>query len=218
MRRTQSGFTLIELLIVIGIIGVLAAALLPQLMQGQDAANALADQQNLRTHYQWMLDYKRKHSDMLPSEAGYKFVMSTWTAGGYDHTPENLDRFFTPGPAKTNDPQYASLLKMIKSDPKLVWPDLASTSTLDTHYVGRAKAHFRTRENGADEAWMADDNENGYNLRDGTINVLFYGSTVRTYSYQELKEQHGLGDMSNDAPVPTWGPNSPIAPCQKLDN
>ena len=215
MRRTQTGFTLIELLIVIGIIGVLAAALLPQLMSGQDAANALADQQNLRTHYQWMYDYKRKHNQSLPMEDGHKFVLATWTSGTIERTQENFDRFWTPGPARQNDIQYADGFKLVQRGEN-PWPQLQSTTSNDTHYAGRSKNHAKTRENSADEAWMADDNEGGWNLRDGTVNVLFNGGSVRSYSYQMLKEQFALPDFNINEPIATTGSDSPIVPCQKL--
>ena len=217
MRRTQSGFTLIELLIVIGIIGLLATALLPRIMSGQDAANALADQANLRSHYAWMLDYKRKHSDALPPEGGHRFVLATWTAGIFDYNPENLARFFTPGPASSNDIAYQHLLKQVKRGEN-PWKTLNDTDTTCTGYVGRSKQHARSREQSENEAWMANDNEGGWSLRDGTVNVLFNGGNVRAYSYQELKEQLGLPDFNKDVPIQTYGENSPIEPCKKLDN
>lgn len=217
MRRIEQGFTLIELLIVIGILGLLAAALLPRLMEGQDAANAFGDQSNLTTHHTWMQVYKRKHNDSLPMEGGHRFVLATWTSKIFDHTQENYDRYWTPGPARANDLSYHEGFKLVQrgEDP---WPNLQSTGPDDTHYCGRARDHAKTRENSADEAWMADDNEGGWNLRDGTINVLFNGGVVRSYSYQMLQEQYGLGDFDRNKPVETFGPNSPIPQCQKLAN
>ena len=216
MRRSPAGFTLIELLIVISIIGVLAAVLLPTILESQDAANAEADRMQMRTHYQWFTIYQQKHKRALPSEGGYRFVLSTWTSKIFDHTEENLDRYFSPG-ARDNDPDYRAARQQMEvgTDP---WPDLASTSSLDTHYVGRAREHLRTATQGADEAWMATDNEGVWVFNDGTVNVLFNGGTVRGYSYQDLKGRFGLADMDKNDPIETYGPNSPIPECQKLAN
>ena len=98
------------------------------------------------------------------------------------------------------------------------WLDLGSTTSLDTHYVGRARKHLRTATQSANEAWMATDNEGVWTFSDGTVNVLFNGGNVRTYSYQDMMGRFGLSDFDLDQPVETWGPNSPLPECQKLDN
>jgi prepilin-type N-terminal cleavage/methylation domain-containing protein/prepilin-type processing-associated H-X9-DG protein len=214
MRRASPGFTLIELMIVISIIGVLAAVLLPRLLETQSAANASADAMQLRTHFTWLTDYQRRHDQFLPSEGGHKFVLSTWTSKQFEHTPENLDKYFTPG---NKDPYWKEVrLRMAKGEDP--WPNLNSVTTEDTHYVGRAKKEIRSAR-GASDALMANDNEGGiWNHDDGTINVLFADGNVRTYSYQMLQETFGVGDLDKNNPIATFGPNSPIPPCQKLDN
>lgn len=213
MRRASSGFTLIELLIVISIIGVLAAVLLPRVLESQASANSAADAMQLRTHFTWLTLYQNKHNQFLPNEGGHKFVLATWTSRIFDHTEENLDKYFTPG---NKDPHWQTQRGLMArgEDP---WLDLKSVSSEDTHYAGRAKQHLRTATQGADEAWMATDNEGMWTLVDGTVNVLFNGGNVRTYSYQDLQGRFGLADFDKNVPVQTWGPNSPIPECQKLD-
>ena len=98
------------------------------------------------------------------------------------------------------------------------WPSIDDTSSLDTHYVGRARADLRSATQSAEDAWMATDNEGMWVFSDGTVNVLFNGGTVRSYSYQDLQGRYGLGEIDPNQPIETYGPNSPIEPCQKLDN
>lgn len=214
MRRPTSGFTLIELLIVIAIISLLAAVLLPSIFTAQSAANVTADSLNLKRHFEWLTAYKMKNKGGLPIEGGHKFVLATWRI--VEHTEENFDRYFTPG-RRENDADYRALRSIIErgEDP---WPDLKTTTSMDTHYAGRARDKLTTAARGENEAWMADDNEGIWSHADGSVNVLFAGGAVRMYSYLDMQQREWVsGPLEQDKPIETWGPNSPIPECRSLD-
>ena len=215
MGHPESGITKIELCV---LCVLFAAALLVMLVPsaiGKSEALAVADRMQLRTHYEWLQLYKRKHRDALPPHGGAKFVLSTWTANVFAHTPINLDRFFTPG-IREQDPDYRRAREAVQrgQDP---WPILAETTTADTHYVGRAKQHLDTAEAPL-EAWMATDNEGRWVFADRFVNVLYGDGQVACYSIDRLRQRFGFDSGKVRGPVVTHGPASPIPACRKLDN
>ena len=77
MASSRAGFTLIELMVVVSIMGLLAATLIPNIVSGRDAANALAEQANLRWHYRGIQRYEQRHG-FLPRGTGPFFVLEPW--------------------------------------------------------------------------------------------------------------------------------------------
>ena len=213
MRR-QSGPTFIELLILVVILSLGWLTLMPTVFGSQVAANVTADSANLEWHGQQLGLYKLQHKRDLPIAGGHKFVLSTWSI--VDKAEESFDRYFIPG-RRDNDPDYRARRAQLERGGK-IWEDLKGTTSLDTHYAGRAKDHLASATNGKDEALMADDNEGVWSHPDGTVNVLFHGGAVRSYSFLDLKSRGCVqGELDKQKPLETWGPGSPIPECRKLD-
>ena len=137
MRESESGFSSFELCVLAIALATAGACVMPATQAARVSADAVADRAQLRTHYTWLQLYQMKHKRAVPNHGGFKFVLSTWTSKVFDHTGENLDRFFSPG-ARDNDPDYRSAQECLDNgeDP---WPDIHSVLSTDTHYVGRGR-------------------------------------------------------------------------------
>ena len=203
MKNSQQGFTLIELLVVIGIISLLAVALLPQVIEGKTAANMAADEANLRWHYQTFLNYKNKMK-RYPKGGGHQFILRPWVEGMVEHTEQNFDRYFSP--QEEGDERKDELKETLGVEN--IWKSVDDLSSEDTHYAGRAVEHKRRMFSGK-EIWMATDNEFGSTYPDGTIIVLMGdGATRQLQRAKELKEW-GPEDVDEEFTFEV-GPNSPL--------
>ncbi len=207
--RAAQGFTLIELLVVIAILSVLAAVLLPQITASRVTANIFADQKNLNWHYQSLQNYKIRNK-RLPREGGHKFVLAPWVEGVVEKTPENRDRYFNP--AEDNDVRLGELRD---EEPKDIWKTFNDLTSQDTSYAGRAKK-FLSGSNleSGNEAWIADDNENGPAHPSGSINVLVGDGNVRHLTVEDLKK---YGYREEEGYVYPVGLDSDHPLLQKLD-
>lgn len=200
--KNQAGFTLIEILVVIGIIGVLAAVLLPQIFQGNLRATIVADQANLRWHFATFTAYEQGQK-RVPNGTGHRFVIDPWIKGIVQHTPENLDRYFIP---KSADPRKDELREQ---DLEQIWRNLDDLTSSDTAYAGpgeQAKRMPQLLSNGK-APLMSDDNEFVPAFADFTINVLLGDGNVREIRLDALQE---LGfDETLEGALFEVGPNSP---------
>lgn len=207
-RLRAAGFTLIELLVVIGILSLLVVTFAPDLIAAWGTANQAADAKQLDKHFYWINTYKTRFGT-YPEGGGHQFILGTWTKGIVEHTPQNLDVYFTPGVRETDD----YYLQLKQQDPETIW-QAGNITSLDTHYAGRASQFKRGMDSGK-EAWMANDNEGGLAFKDGTINVLYGDGVVRPLlAERELKELGYVLSAENPFEV---GPNSPHPDLKKLE-
>lgn len=209
MRRS-AGFTLIELLVVIGIIGLLAAALLPNVLGASVAGNIAADKANLDWHYKELLRFKNRGSSW-PKEGGCNLVLAPWVSGQIEKTPENRDRYFTPG---LDDPVVDGLRL---EDVTQLWTNYGEVNSESTHYAGRARDHLRGNWWGKNaEPVMSNDNEFGSAFADGTVNILMAGGAVRTLYRQNENELKQYWDDDDPDFYIEVGSSSPVPELQKL--
>jgi general secretion pathway protein G len=97
-RRTQSGFTLIELMVVLLIIGVLAALIVPNVLDRADDARATAAKTDVNNLMQALKLYKLDNQRYPTSEQGLQALL---TKPGSAPVPANWKPYLDKLP---NDP------------------------------------------------------------------------------------------------------------------
>ena len=81
LRRIQAGFTLIELMVVLVIIGVLAALIVPNVLDRADDARATAARTDVNNVMQALKLYRLDNQRYPSSEQGLSALVSRPTAG-----------------------------------------------------------------------------------------------------------------------------------------
>lgn len=203
MRDPRAGFTLIELLVVIGIISLLAAAFLPDILGARASADKAADQANLGWHYQQITRYQTDYKQ-LPRGTGHKFVLDPWVRGKVERTEQNFRRYWIPG---LEDPRKDELLAQ---GVDTVWRSVDDLTSQDTHYAGPGPETRRARLSGT-LALMADDNEFGPAFNDFSINVLLGDGAVKTLQLDPDLTAHGFTGETDEEKLEGFpvGPESP---------
>ncbi len=91
-RRAQTGFTLIEIMVVIVILGILAAIVVPRIMDRPEQARIVKAKQDIRTLETMLQAYKLDNFQYPSTEQGLEALVKkptglpeakNWKSGGY---------------------------------------------------------------------------------------------------------------------------------------
>ncbi len=98
-RQSSAGFTLIELMVVVAILGILAAVVVPRVMDRPDAARVVKAKQDVRTLENALNLYKLDNYTYPSTDQGIEALVEkpsgmpeaqNWQEGGYiDHLPKD---------------------------------------------------------------------------------------------------------------------------------
>ena len=206
----RAGFTLVELIAVFVIIGLLAAAVVPNVMSAIRSGEEAACQQNLGKVRDGFLQYRQKYQKW-PNQSGVGFFASLVTDKVWKPTIANTKRLNCPGV------DLESLDPGVDEIPVEDWYATENADSINgawSSYAGRdiRRARLRGAQGSGKTAMMADDNDpegNHYT----TTNVLWDDMTVRAL---ELVEQQKAGLISEDETFIPVGPDSPIEGLRSL--
>jgi prepilin-type N-terminal cleavage/methylation domain-containing protein/prepilin-type processing-associated H-X9-DG protein len=202
-RPAKKGFTLIELLVVIGIIGVLAAILLPTLQTAREKARTSKCQSNLHQIGLALQQYTTEFQGLLPHDDDKVPVNSCWffLIDPYLQTrgrePIDINEVkMCPGIAKTKETraegykmnsQLENREEPFRNIGAIPLPS-ATVAVFDGRTGGRA-----LKLKGKDEDFAA--------RHQGGGNILFLDWHVKWYSHANVKS-----DSKNENPKIIWNP------------
>jgi prepilin-type N-terminal cleavage/methylation domain-containing protein len=212
MKSRNQGFTLIELMVVITIIALLAVAILPELVKSQERSRQAADQLNLRWHFQNITNYRGRYKTS-PRGGGHKFVLDPWIRGVVEHTPQNMERYFSPQ-IMGEDDRYLELKEM---DAEEYWKSQDEVTSFDTNWAGVAQEHKRNCMTGK-RIIMATDNEDENVYPDGAVVVLFGDGVIKTLFRDPDFAKHGYSIDPDEDELIDVGPNSRHPQLMKLEH
>ncbi|MFA7668036.1 MAG: type II secretion system major pseudopilin GspG [Burkholderiaceae bacterium] len=94
VRHRQRGFSLIEIMVVVVIVGIMAALIVPNLMERPDQARAVAARQDIGALMQALKLYRLDNGRYPTSEQGLEALLGGQQAGGtgqayLDHLPND---------------------------------------------------------------------------------------------------------------------------------
>lgn len=214
----RAGFTLVELIAVFVIIGLLAAAVVPNVMSAIRASEETACAQNLDKVRTGFLEYQRKY-ERWPKASGVGFFAAIVADKVWKPTVANTRRMNCPAV------ELESLTPALDGLDRADWYATGNKDLFDSgwsSYAGRDRrnAPIRGRSGSGKTALMADDNDDqmsGGGNHFTTTNVLWDDLQVRALELVEMQAEGLLSDDESVTFIPV-GADSPIKGLQSLTN